>query len=57
MGWSYSHVPLSHMFRTKNGVGFKVEGSQKVFSKKDLYRTKAAVKEALVEIIGDGYER
>ena len=53
MGWSYTHAPLRRIFTTKNGVGFKVEGTEKVFAQKDLYPSEEIVKFALQQLISN----
>lgn len=52
MGWSYTHAPLRRIFTTKNGVGFKVEGTERVFAQKDLYPSEEVVQFALQQLIG-----
>lgn len=52
MGWSYTHAPLRRIFTTKNGVGFKVEGTERVFAQKDLYPSEEVVRFALQQLIG-----
>ena len=52
IGWGWAKGRVRRVFETKHGKGFKIEGSDRVFSQRDLYLTQSAVEKVLSEIWG-----